>query len=195
MLFAGAAAPEPVTASAGFALDPGITAAIISASVALIVAIIAPVLQSWRQRRDAVGAKFDTAVGSLLLAQVARHFATGLADDLHPGTEAEKADYKRQVVEQGVSRFVDLMNAARASLAVIASYVPEVDGWLTSAWEISEADTPGMIDTIEKARSAAVKTERLFRSRKYAKQPTEQSAGGRWRRWLGAALLRSHQEK
>lgn len=167
-LLTSLSSPEPETASASFTLDAGLVAAIISAAVAITVAFLTPVFHSWRQRRDTVSAKFDAAVGALLLVQIARYYASGVTDGVHPGTDAERSDFKRRVVEQGLSRFIDLTNAARASLADIAPYVPEAHGWITSGWEISETDAPGMRDVIDKARPAAIKTERLLRRRKVA---------------------------
>lgn len=167
-MFASAATGgEDAATTAAFTLDAGITAAFISAAVAITVAFLTPVFQSRRQRRDAVNAKFDTAIGSLLTVQAARHIASSIPGVNYPGSDEQRAEFERQTTERGVTRFIDLTGEARSALADIAPYVPQAREWVTSAWEIREDEEPEMRSIIEGARSAAIRSERLFRSRKY----------------------------
>jgi len=169
LLLTSAADTESQTASAGFTLDAGIVAAVISAAVAIVVAFLSPVFQSRRQRRDAVNAKFDTALGSLLTVQAARHFASGMSGVPYPGSTDQRAEFERQTAERGITTFIDLTGEAKSALADVAPYVSQARDWVTSGWEIREDKEPEMREIIERARAAAIKTERLFRSRKYAK--------------------------
>jgi len=162
----GVSVSEPDTAT-GLTLDPGITTAVISAAVAIIVAFLAPVFQSRRQRRDAVNARFDTAVGSLLIVQAARHCASGIPGVSYPGSAAQRAEFERQTTERSVTRYIDLTGEAKSALADIAPYVPRAREWVSSGWEIREDEEPKMRSTIERARPAAIRSERLFNSRKY----------------------------
>src|SRR3954454_17848777 len=56
-----------------------LTPAIIAASVALVVAVLTPLVTSLRTRRQAIHDRFDAALAALLMAQAARHTPTGMA--------------------------------------------------------------------------------------------------------------------
>ncbi len=155
----------PADTAASLTLDAGIVTAIISAMVAIVVAVLAPALQSRQQRRDAVHAKFDAAIAALLVVQAARHYPSDIPGVHYPGTDAQRADYLRTTVERNVTRFMDLTAEAKTALAEIAQYVPLAREWITSQWEIREDAEPAMRATIERARAAAVKTERFLRTR------------------------------
>jgi succinate dehydrogenase hydrophobic anchor subunit len=62
-----------------------ISAAVIAASVAIIVAFLTPAVTSLRARRQAINDKFDAAIAALLLVQAARHAASGTVDAIHTG--------------------------------------------------------------------------------------------------------------
>ncbi|MGK0716695.1 hypothetical protein ACR5KS_11685 [Leucobacter sp. W1153] len=156
-------------APATFTLDTGIVAALVSAAVAIFVTFLVPVFESRRQRRDAIHSKLDAAVGLLFAVQAARHYVTKIPGVMYQGSEEERADFLRQTVERGISQFIDLTDQARSALAAIAPYVPEARSWVASGWEIREDEEPAMRGVIERARSNAVRSERLFRSRQYPK--------------------------
>lgn len=159
--------PTDLAADTGpsFTLDAGIVTAVISAAVAITIAVLTPALQSRQQRRDAVHAKFDAATAALLMVQAMRHVPHGMPARLYPGTPTQFAEYNRAAVERGVTGFMSATSEAKAALAEIAQYVPEAREWVTRAWEITEADEPKMRETIEQARDAAVRTERFLRTR------------------------------
>lgn len=158
---------ESGTGGSSFTLDAGIVTAVISAAVAIVIAVLTPALQSRQQRRDAVHAKFDAATAALLIVQAKRHVPNGMpAHGLtYPGSDDQRIDYNRVTVERGVTDFIDATSSAKAALAEIAQYVPDAREWVTRAWEITEDDEPKMRATIERARAAAVRTERFLRTR------------------------------
>ncbi len=163
--------PSPTDLAAdtatSFTIDAGIVTAIISAAVAITIAVLTPALQSRQQRRDAVHAKFDAATAALLIVQAKRHVPQGMpAQGLsYPGSNDQRDIYNRATVERGVTDFIDATSNAKAALAQIAQYVPEAREWVTRAWEVTEAEEPMMREAIERARPAAVKTERFLRTR------------------------------
>lgn len=143
-----------------------LTPAIISASVALVVSVLAPAFTALQRRRDDVHSRFDKALSSLLTVQAARHIATGIARDYHPGDDEEYRRFKLNMVEDSIRHFVQQTVAAREALSEIAAYVPEARSWVTAGWELTEEKEPEQRGLIERRRAEAVKTERLFRSRK-----------------------------
>lgn len=168
---AATVSPSPTDSAADggapFTLGDGIVTAIISAAVAIIIAVLTPALQSRQQRRDAVHAKFDAATAALLIVQAKRHVPNGLPESglSYPGNGDQRSDYNRTTVERGVTDFLEATGSAKAALAEIAQYVPQARHWVTLTWEITEDDEQAMRDTIEQARPAAVKTERFLRTR------------------------------
>lgn len=148
-----------------------ITPAIISASVAIVVAVLAPAFTALQRRRDDVHARFDEALAALLTVQAARHIATGIARRYHPGNEDEYRRFQLVMSEDSIRHFVLQTVAAREALSKIAAYVPEARGWITAGWELTEEKEPEQRDLIERRRAQAVRTERLFRSRGVVASP------------------------
>lgn len=140
--------------------------AVIAATVALVVAILTPSLASLRQRRDALHGKFDDAIAAILRVQAARHIASSIDRRYHPGNDEEYRVFVLSMAETSINRFVEETAAARAALAEIASYVPEVGDWIQSGWELSEQNAPDQQRAIEAHRSSAVRSLRLIRSRR-----------------------------
>ncbi len=153
-----------------FLAVPQVSAAIITASVAVLVAIVAavltPAVTSLRARRQNIHDKFDAATAALLLVQAARHTPTGMV--LPPGgrTPDEHRALNLRMNEKGIEFFVATTADAKVALAAIAHYVPPVRDQLTSGWELAEADEPALRKAIEDRRASAVTAERLFRQRK-----------------------------
>ncbi|MEG3633089.1 hypothetical protein [Micromonospora palythoicola] len=143
-----------------------ISTAIISASVALVVAFLTPTVTSLRARRQAIHDKFDAALAALLLAQAARHTPTGMAKQPSGWTPDEHRELNLRMSEKGLEFFVDCTAQAKRALAGVDQYVPEIREHLTKAWELAEADEPALRAAIERRRAAAVKAERLFRQRR-----------------------------
>lgn len=142
-----------------------ISAAIIAASVALVVAFLTPTVTSLRTRRQAVHDKFDAALSALLLVQAARHTPTGMAQTPSGWTSEEHRALNRRMNEKGIEFFVEKSADAKVALAAIAPYVPEVRDYITSKWELREDEEPELRSKIESRRAAAVKAERLLRPR------------------------------
>lgn len=147
-----------------------LVSAIIAASVALIVAVLTPAVTSLRARREAINGQFDAAVSALLLVQAARHIATGIDRKYHPGTDDEYREFKLKMVEDSISNFVQQTVAAREVLADLSRHVPEVRGWITSGWELTEQREPEQRQLLEERRAPALNTERLFRQSRTANQ-------------------------
>jgi hypothetical protein len=143
-----------------------ISAAIITASVALVVAFLTPTVTSLRARRQAVHDKFDSALAALLLVQAARHTPTGMQQTPAGWTPDEHRALDLRMNEKGIEFFVKSTAAAKVALVAIEQYVPEIRGRLTSGWELAEADEPAFRQAIEQRREAAVKAERLFQQRR-----------------------------
>lgn len=142
--------------------------AIVAASVALIVAVLTPAATSLRARRQEVDQKFDAAISALLLVQATRHIASSIARQYHPGTDGEYRTFIVSMSESSITKFIEQTGNARAALAALSPYVPEVRQWITSGWELTEEREPEQRRIIEAGRPAAVKSERLFRRRRPA---------------------------
>lgn len=147
--------------------------AIIAASVALVVAVLTPAVTSLRARREAINAKFDVALSSLLLVQAARHVATSINREYHPGTDQEYSLFTVRMAENSISYFVDQTVEARTALAAISRYVPETRDWVTSGWELTEERELEQRRLVEPHRAPALKTERLIRQSKSPAPPIE----------------------
>jgi hypothetical protein len=149
---------------------PQISAAVITASVALLVGVVAavvtPATTSLRARRQAVHDKFDAALAANLLVQAARWSPTGMRESPAGRTPEEHRALDLRMNEKGIEFFVERMADAKVALVAIAEHVPEIRERLTTGWELTEADEPVLGAAIEKRRPAAVKAERLFRQRK-----------------------------
>jgi hypothetical protein len=137
--------------------------AVIAASVALIVAVLTPAAASLRARRQAINEKFDAAISALLMVQATRHVATGIQRRYHPGDDKEYRRFTVRMAEESISEFIAQTAAARAALASISRYVPEVREWVTTAWELTEEREPEQRRLIELRRASALRTERLLR--------------------------------
>lgn len=144
-----------------------ISAAIIAASVAIIVAFLTPSVMSLRARRQAVNDRFDGALAALLLVQVARHSPTSMRERPTGWTEDEYRAFNIRMNEKGIEYYVERTAEAKAALTALDRYVPEVRERITRAWELREDDEPALRQAIERHRSAALKSERLFRQRQH----------------------------
>lgn len=131
--------------------------AIIAASVALVVAVLTPAVASLRARRQAINEKFDAAISALLMVQATRHVATGIDRQYHPGDDEEFRRFTVRMAEESISDFIAQTTAARAALAAISRYVPEVREWVTTAWELTEEREPEQRGVIELRRAPALK--------------------------------------
>jgi hypothetical protein len=149
-----------------------VTAAIISASVALVVAILTPTVTSavasLRARRQAVDDKFDAAITALLRVQAARHFA---ADTPGVGVRAKwpqdaQASFHIELQQRGITHYIERTVEAREALAALDRYVPEIRPAITNDWELREQEEPRLGFAIESRRREALKSERLFRQRR-----------------------------
>ncbi len=143
-----------------------ISAAIIAASVALVVAFLTPTVTSLRARRQAVHDKFDAALSALLLVQASRHTPTGMAQTPTGWTPEEHRALNLRMNEKGIEFFVESTADAKVALSAIAPYVPEVRDYITSKWELLENEEPDRRAKIEARREAAVSTERLLLPRR-----------------------------
>lgn len=146
-----------------------LTTAIITASVSLVVAVVtavvAPTISARRVRRDAINDKFDEALTALLRVSASRHSPQSIVRRYHTGTDQEHQAFNVGLAERWITHHIEETAGARAALAEIAGYVPESRDWLTSGWELNEADELSQRSIIESRRAAAIKTERLFRVR------------------------------
>lgn len=147
-----------------------ISAAIITASVALLVGIVAavvtPAVTALRARRQAINDRFDAALAALLLAQASRWTPSGMAEAPGGRTPEEHREFNLRMNEKGIEFHVETMAAAKTALVAIEKYVPETRDWLTKGWELREDDEPKFRAAIEKRRPAALKAERLFKQRR-----------------------------
>lgn len=148
-----------------------IVAALIAASVAVVVAVLTPAISSLRARREAIDAKFDAAIASLLLVQAARYIEMNIDRSYHPGTDEEHRLYRVTMAESSISRFVYQHVEARTALAAISRYVPEVREWITSDWELTQEYEPEQRRLVEASRTSALKTERLLRQSRHPEAP------------------------
>jgi hypothetical protein len=143
-----------------------ISAAVIAASVALVVAFLTPTVTSLRARRQAIHDRFDAAVSALLLVQAARWSPTGMRQTPAGWTPEEHRALNLRMNEKGVEFFVQCTADAKVALSAIAPYVPEIRDDITSKWELFEEEEPALRAKIEVRRSAAVRGERLLRARR-----------------------------
>lgn len=112
--------PALITATATLAV------ALLGAVVAFVAAYLSPSVASLRTRRQQVDFYFDTAASALLVVQGARHMAQSIDRRYHRGTDEEYRRFNVQLAEREIERYVDAMAAARASLAAVRPYCPEV---------------------------------------------------------------------
>lgn len=143
----------------------GVVPAIIAASVAIVVAVLTPALTSWRVRRQAVADLFDDAVAALLLAQTSRHHPSGAPAHMPHWTEKDRREFSVRVEQSGVERWIQAQERARAALARLETFVPEIRQEVSGGWEIREEQEPVIRDLLEARRARAIKSERLFRLR------------------------------
>ncbi|GAA1390256.1 hypothetical protein GCM10009613_30550 [Pseudonocardia kongjuensis] len=143
-----------------------ISAAIIAASVALVVAFLTPTVTSLRARRQAVHDKFDAALSALLLVQASRQRPQGLKATPAGWTPQEHRALNLRTAESGFEFHIKCTADAKVALAAIAPYVPEVRDYITSKWELREDEEPELRTKVDARRAAAVKSERLFLARR-----------------------------
>lgn len=144
-----------------------VSPAIVSASAVIIVMMVTPMVSSHRSRRDLVNDKLDAAVASLHQINAQRFSNQDVASDVYVGTEAQRFQFKVELQEESLKRYIATVNDARTKLAEIANYVPGVAGRLNTSWEIPEGEVSALIAHIENGRLSAVKSERMVRRRKY----------------------------
>lgn len=141
--------------------------AIIAASVSLIVAILTPVLTSWRARRQAVVDLFDSAVGALLVAQTTRLYpSNGPHFQTVSWSEDETRQYLTRLQQRGIDRWLETQEDARLALARLEPFVPELRNIISDKWEITSEQEPHLRWLLEARRRDAVKSERLLRVRR-----------------------------
>ncbi|WP_193069923.1 hypothetical protein [Brevibacterium aurantiacum] len=144
-----------------------ISPAVVSASAVVIVMVLTPMVTSHRRRRDSVNDKLDAAVASLHKVNAGRFSNQDIASGTYIGTEAQRLQFKVEIQEESLRRYIAAVNDARSKLAEIANYVPGVAGRLNENWEITEAEVSSLIAQIEGGRTSAVRSERMIRRRKY----------------------------
>ena len=140
--------------------------AIIAASVAIVVSVLNPSVTSLRVRRQAINDRFDNAVAPLLLVQAARWSPTSMPTKPQGMTGAEHQAFNLRVREKGIEHYIEKTAEAKAALAALATYAPEVRSQITSKWELEEKEEPALRAQIERRRAEALKSERLFRQRR-----------------------------
>jgi len=149
---------------------PQLSAAVITASGALLLGVVAavvtPAITSLRARRQAVHDKFDLAIAAMLLVQAARWSPTGMREAPAGRTPEEHRALDLWMNEKGIDFFVEKTAEAKVALVAIAQHVPEIRERLTSGWKLTEADEPVLLEAIEKRRKPAVEAERLFSQRR-----------------------------
>jgi hypothetical protein len=143
-----------------------ISAAIIAASVAIIVAFLTPAVTSLRARRQAISDRFDAATAALLMVQAARQAASGMTQRPAGWTDEEHRAFNVRMHERSVEYYLDKTAEAKAALAALQEYVPEVRPQITGSWELREDGEPALKAAIERRRPTALKSERLFRQRR-----------------------------
>jgi hypothetical protein len=144
-----------------------LASAIIAASVSLVVAVLTPTLSSWRARRQAIADLFDNASNSLLVAQVARLYAANTPGvPTEKWTDEERHKFAVRIQQQGVERFIQAQDDARVALARLVPFVPEFRQLVTRQWEVREDEYQGIGAMVEARRADAIKSERLFRTRR-----------------------------
>lgn len=94
------------------------------------------------------------------------HTATGMAQKPADWTDDEHRQFNFRMYERSVEFYLDKTAEAKAALAELQEYVPEVRPQITGDWELREADEPELKKAIERQRPAAIKAERLFRQRR-----------------------------
>lgn len=109
-----------------FLAAPQVSAAIITASVALLVgvaaAVLTPAVASLRARRQAIHDRFDAALAGLLLVQAARWSPTGMREAPGGRTPEEHRALDLRMNEKGIEFYVERTALARLRL------IPARDG-------------------------------------------------------------------
>jgi hypothetical protein len=117
---------------------------------AFVGASLAPWMTSrlaWRRaRRDA----FNAAIAALRVAQVSRHFASGVPAHYVGGDQATVAAFNQQLRERGIDRFIDAMHEAKVAIAELEPFY-KVSGNI-DWWEINEQDAERMLEEMIRAR-------------------------------------------
>ncbi|MFI1864421.1 hypothetical protein [Streptomyces jumonjinensis] len=117
---------------------------------AFVGASLAPWMTShlaWRRaRRDA----FNAAIAALRVAQVARHFANGVAAEYIGGDQTTVDAFNQRLREREIDRFVDAMHEAKVALAALELFF-KVSGDI-DRWEITEQDAVRMLEEMHQAR-------------------------------------------
>ena len=144
---------------------------VVSASVAIVVAILTPAFVDLQRRRSLINDRFDCALSALLRVQASRHIANSIDQKYHPGTDEEWRAFNVRMTERTILTFVDETVSARNALVAIETYVPEVRSWVTSGWELQQGAEASQREVIQQARNSAVTSERLFRSRRVTSVP------------------------
>ena len=142
-----------------------LVAAIIAACVALVVAVLSPALESLRSRRQAIADKFDEAVAALLVSQTARHYPTNPGAVGASWESEEFRQYSVRMQQTGLEYFWRKQEEARAALARLEPFVPELRRELTSQWEIPEERELNIRAMLAGRREEAIKSEKLLRPR------------------------------
>lgn len=143
-----------------------LTPAIIAASVAVVVSVLTPSVTSLRARRQAINERFDAGLAALLLVQAARWSPTSMSERPTDATDAEYRAFNVRVREKGIEHYIEKTADAKAALAALAQYVPEVRDQITREWELREADEPELRAAVERRRVETLQSERLFRQRR-----------------------------
>ncbi|MGC5365709.1 hypothetical protein ACPXCE_29240 [Streptomyces sp. DT24] len=102
---------------------------------------------SWRRtRREA----FNHAIAALRVAQVARHFPTGVHATYLGGDAAAAEAYSLRLRERSIDRYIDAMSEAKVALAALEPFY-KIHGGLDS-WEITEPDAERIMRELVRAR-------------------------------------------
>lgn len=115
-----------------------------------------------RARQAIVREKFDLAISALLQVQAARFFGFSIERKYHSGLNDVYRPFQVKLAERSTTCYVDRTSLARARLAELERYVPEVRSWLTEGWEIGEDTEIETRTIVETYRQSAMASERLF---------------------------------
>lgn len=102
--------------------------------------------------------------------------ASRVRREYHKDTDEEYRQFTVKMAEDSITYFIDQTVAARAALADLSRYVPEVRDWITSGWKLTEEREPEQRRLVEQRRAPALKTERLLRQSKAPSRPPSTDA-------------------
>jgi hypothetical protein len=140
-----------------------VTASIIAVLGTLVGVALGALLPALLDSRRAAQARYDKALTAVARLQAARHGAgLNISDHYLGATDASAAAAARQrLSEAGVQRFLDAAHEARAALAELYPWSPELRQYW-DAFEVSDSSLDEVTSTFVKRRQRPTRTYRLI---------------------------------